>query len=438
MNKTPLLVISVAGNVALLALVLFSTGKRNPAIDESEAAAAGAHAAQATGAKPAEGGIDTSNIDPALWKGMTEGDLSAQVARLREAGFPPSVVRAIVSSQLSEKYQERSKELRAAAQKATPPYWQNDQPRDAKALAAQRELSKEYSKQMKELLGTTMWIDDPMYQAQQRRQYGDLPREKIDQIERVKQDYNDLRQQVYEAAGMGLGGAMTMTAEERTKMALLEKEQRADIAALFSPKEAEDFELRAGNTANSMRYQLAAFGPNEDEFRAIHKLQSVFDEKFSDQAMFGGGVPNQELMRQRREAQKDLVAQVKATLGGERGAEYERAMDGNFQQVYRVVERLELPKQAATEVWNVQKEIEQRATALRGDRSLDNTARTEQLAALAQEANSKVTAALGQRGYEIYKQHGGYWIQNLQPGVARPGAAVPVSGGGGGGMILRP
>lgn len=424
------LLVSFLGNLALIALVLIAPGGKSDGAS-STAAAKSAGSAGKSGDKA--GGINVADVDPALWTNLSGEDHAALVTRLRDAGFPPSVVRAIVAAQVGESFAARRKAI--APPKTDIPFWKIDQPTDPKTLAAVRELGREQGKAMKELLGTTLPIDDPLYAASLRRQYGNLPQEKIDQITRVKQDYQELQQQVYTAAGMGSGGPITMLPEERAKLALLEKEQRTDIAQLLTPQELEDYELRASNTANQMRYSLSAFQPNEDEFRTIYKLQRQFDEQYNGQAMMAAqGTPAaQEVMRQRMEAQKQLVADVKAALGPERGADYERASDNNFQQINRVVERLDLPKESAVQVWNIQKEIEQRTNAIRMDRSLAPAARTEQIAALAQEANTKVTAAIGERGYQVYKQNGGYWIQSLeQQATARPGAPASAGGGSGG------
>ncbi|MEO7413234.1 MAG: hypothetical protein ABIZ81_07740 [Opitutaceae bacterium] len=435
-----ILFISVAANLALLALVVSSNAGKDPVAGGGGTSAGSPARLQGTAVqKNADGSVDTSDIDPAVWKAMATGDLATQVARMRDAGFPETIVRRIAAARLSEQLQERRLALRASLPKA--PYWQNEQASDPKIRAAERQLSNEYTNQMKELFGTTAMSDDPMYLAQQRLQYGDLPRGKIEQIGQVQSDYNELFQKIYDEAGMGTGGPITIGPDLQNKLTLLGKEQRADIVALLTPQEAEDYEFRTGTTANRMRSQLAAFNPNEPEFRAIHKLQSAYDAQYN-LAMAGdfNSPANQEMMRQRSEAQKELTAQIKQMLGDERGAEYERAVDGSFQQVYRVVERLELPKEAAVQAWTVQKEIQERMVALSNDRSLTPVARNAQMGALAQEAATRVSAALGDRGYDVYKQYGGAWIQSLERQAAAPvrpaaGAAGGARGGGGGGAI---
>lgn len=420
-----LLTVSLVGNLALVALVLKTPGDVASSPESTVANPAKAKAS-GTAATGSGGAIDTSDVDPKLWEGLAAGDFAGLTAKLQAAGFPPAVVRAIVSAQVGESFAARRKALTAS--QGNRPFWVNDQPNDPKIQAALRELSKEQTKLMKELLGASANdYDDPSYAAMMRRQFGDLPKDKIEMINRVRQDYSELTNDIYTAAGMGGGGPITMTNEERAKIALLQKEQREDIKQLLSPQEFEDYELRTNNTANSMRYNLSAFEPSEQEFRTIFALQRAFDEKFNTQSLVGAqGTPAaQELMRQRTEAQKQLTAEIKAQLSPERAAEYERAIDYNYQQISRVVQRLDLPKETAAQVWAVQKEIEQRSVALR---SLPPADRNDQLAALAAEANARLISSLGQRGLDVYKQYGGYWLQNLQPPAARPGTVTAPAG----------
>ena len=71
-------------------------------------------------------------------------------------------------------------------------------------------------------------------------------------------------------------------------------------------------------------------------------------------------------------------------------------------------------------MWAVQEDIKQRLTAVRADPSLTPAARTAQIAALTDETRSRITATLGERGFEAYKQYGGNWMQMLQWAPSAP------------------
>lgn len=436
MKLSPLLLVaSIAGNAALVALVV----THSPSGSESSSATRGARGTAAVAGTSGSSRNATTTAtdrsgktDAKLWSKLSAGDYAATAARLRAEGFPPNLVRAIVRSQIAESFSERRKALNP--QKTDLPFWQPEPPMDPKVQKELRELGREERELVKQVLGNDRPDEsDPMYAAYLRRQYGDLPREKIDQLTKVQQDYNELRNEIFTALSAG-GGPVSIAGDTRDKLALLEKEQRKDIQQLLSPKEFEEYELRTSSTANNMRYQLSPFNPSEQEFRTIFALQKAFDDQYRG-SQYGPGEQTREQMQQRSEAQKQLTQDIKAALGPERGADYERSIDGNFQQISRITQRLNLPQDAAVSVWNLQKETEQRVAALRQDRSLPPDVRNQQLSTLNAEVTAKVTAALGQSGYDAYKQYGGYWLQNIQPRTGPVNGTVQQIEGGR--MIIR-
>ena len=332
------------------------------------------------------------------------------MARLRAAGFPPNVIRRIISEQLIEALAARYADL--LKQQFDRPFWKDlgVTALDDKSMAALRAAGKEYRDTLKSLVG-----DDPdadgQASAAQKRRYGDLPKATVEQLQAIESDYGELSMQVRNGAH-GL-----MLPEDYEKIALLEKEKHADIAKLLSPQELEEFDLRSSNTASQMRYNLATFKPTEAEFRAIFKLQSVLDEQFP----MPQGSYTTEQLAPRRAAEKELQPQIQALLGPDRYTDYQLATDPKYQQVNRLVARLDLPAATSIQVVNVQETTQQQASALRRNRDLTPDQRNAQIAALAQQAQAQLTAALGASGYEAYKDYGGGWLRNLQP---RPAPTV--------------
>ena len=89
-------------------------------------------------------------------------------------------------------------------------------------------------------------------------------------------------------------------------------------------------------TANMMRMQLAGFEPTEQEFLELFKKRKAYDDEF--------GIPGMTALSKTEKekadaAKKELDAQVKASLGDSRYADYERAQDFNFQSIYRVADK---------------------------------------------------------------------------------------------------
>ncbi len=406
MKTLPLVIAaSLAANAALLALVF-----TRPA--DSTATSFSLNSQPSTLNASAS---SSPAVDAQLWAHLDPGtaDFPRLIARLRAAGFPPKIIRAIVAARIRADFAARRRALYPEQGKA--PFWQHDQPADPKVRTALRDLRREETALVNQLFGGPDPDQTLAMSVFERRNYGDLPADKVSRLAAVKRDYDEMRSEIYEAAGGG-----TMLPEDRAKLALLEKEQRADFAQFLTPQEVADYELRTSSTATQMRYNLTAFAPEEAEFRTIFALQKAFDDKAG--RMFPG--MTQEQMRAHSEEQKKVTDQIKTALGPERGAEYERAIDYGYRQASLIAERLNLPKTSAADVWQVQKDVEKRTSELYTDNTLAPEARTAQQAALIQEANAKVTAALGERGAALYKQSFGYWLQAPTTRPATPGSGT--------------
>ena len=356
----------------------------------------------------------SSTLNPAQSAALAElrtqlqsGDLTTLVAQLRAAGFSPSLIRSIVSAQVYEQFAAKRKAVLSALPERE--YWKSQSGFfiDPKSQAALRDLGKEQTALIKNLLGPDGQTGAEEQQFYQRAQYGNIPREKVDRIQAILADYSDLSQEVYAKTS----GTIQLP-EDREKLALIEKEKLADLAKILTPEELEDYQLRTSSAASQLRYNLASFNPTEAEFRALYRATAAVEAQLGPQ----GNVRTMDDMKKRNDA---LLARLQGTLSPERIAEVKMAIDPEYQSINRVVARLELPPATSQTVVAVQKDIQQRAAAVRNDRALTPEARNTQLAALADEATTKLTASLTPRGFEAYKTYGGAWVQNLVP-PARP------------------
>ena len=389
MKPRPLfLALSLAANAVLAVALLLAVRSQPPAPSAADPALAPASRAHSAARASAPAATD---------------DLPALVAQLRAAGFSAAVVRAAIL--------ERVREIFAAKRRALEPdgdlpYWKTDtrrRDRTLEQMVAIRATWREQDDLLKKLLGPDALDADA--QAVQRQRYGSLSPEKIAGIERLRRDYGDLMDEVQQLSR----GAMLP--EDREKLAYLAREERADLMKLLTPQELEDYDLRNNATATRLRGQLVGFNPTEQEFRTLFALQRAFDEQF------GGRVDTSspEAGRRLADLRQKLAEQIRAALGPDRFADYERSSDPGFQQASQLVARLELPPAVAVQVWTVQRDIQPRARSIASNPALAPDDRNAQLAALAAEAQTKITAALGTRGFEAYKQSGGAWLQTLQP-----------------------
>jgi hypothetical protein len=389
-----LLAASLAVNAALALAYLLGPATSKPA--------APAVAASATSAKPA-----LPKVDASVWPSLQTADLSDLVSRLRAAGFPPDIIRAMLAAQISEGFAARRKALVSDADNL--PFWKTFRP-DPKTEIALRQLYREEQKTLRALLGPEPDANDPLNQVEQGRRLDGLPREKVGEISRILDDYDEKRSDIYSAG--------TYSAD-REKIAALDKQQHAALAALLTPQELEEYDLRNSDTAHSLRTDLAAFNSTEQEFRAIFRLQQAFDEKFGS---FPGILPPDQ-MRQRDDAETQLTEQIKAALAPDRAAIYDRSTDSRYLQTSQLIARLELPPETTDSLWTIQQDFQQRRAAV--STGIPRAERMAQLTALAAEAQTKITTLLGPAGLTAYKQYGGQWLTSMVPRAAPPAAPRP-------------
>jgi hypothetical protein len=339
-------------------------------------------------------------INADVWPALDSAEAAKLIERLEKSGFPSDIIRALISAQIREQHAARRKALLGAA--GDRPFWKDSIP-DPKTQMALRELDREHRKQMRELFGDDAEAEsDSIRNLYQTRTLSFLPSEKADEIRRLMRDHDERRSDMFAS---GLGGPI-----DREKTMALEKERDAAIAQLLSPDELREYNVRNSYAANSLREQLTAFNPTEEEFRTIFKLREPFEERFDQRYQTGIVLANQERMN----AEKALNDQIKAALAPARAAEYDRAIDFNYRRTSQLVSRLELPPETAANLWAVQQEFLERRRS--GLSVTSPEERRQQLAQMQQEAVARVTPLLGgAQNVEVYKQYGGSWLDSLVP-----------------------
>jgi hypothetical protein len=348
---------------------------------------------------------DVPALPPETWALVTAGDPAA-VAKLRELGLPDTVIRALIRHQIDLRYRDREKALYAtddAFWKREYSYasWRATDP--GKALDLRREKNAE----IKALLGDL--AKDDNVNNDYRTAF--LPSDKAEQLRLVQEDYQALRQPYQSFDGVTLP-------EDREKLALLEREERADLVQLLTPEELAAYDLRNSRTAQQLRYQLAAFDATEEEYKTIFALRQDFDTKHLPQT---AGTVLYSTTQGPPKAREELAAQIKAALGDERYAAYERSQDNEYRTLSSIAKRLDIPAEKAVEAHTLKVALEKK---LREFRPAPGTPPQEQraafLATLSQEAQTSFTALLGEKGYAAYQEYG-QLPRRLQP----PPAPVP-------------
>jgi hypothetical protein len=215
-----------------------------------------------------------------------------------------------------------------------------------------------------------------------------------------------------------------LTAEDLLWQEQLQAEYEANRLAALGDL-ADEFEFRESRRAH-WAGGLVGFEPTEDEWRAGTQAGIEFDAEFRRTGpsevehlmMERYGIAPQlpEELQALADGQVQYEANVRAALGPERYAEYQRASDMDFRQTREVTQRLGLADDIAIQAWEIQRSTRIAADELGAGAAFDDARRHAALVELQAEASRALRAALGERGYGTYTEYAGEWLDQLTQG----------------------
>ena len=351
---------------------------------------------------------------PLNWRALESTNYVLYIENLRAFGCPEETIRDIIITDVAKIYARRRAELREQLQ----PYkfWQASDPLGGPSSSPQfqlqlRALDKEQRDLIRDLLGVDLRVEMARYWNEgdnPERNYDFLPQEKQDRIRSLSEQYSELEQDVYtRARGVLLD-------EDLEELKEIQRQRRAELAAVLTPEEMEEYELRHSDTSDNMRAAFSGFQPTEEEFRKIFRLQRTFDLDF-DQT-FDARDDTAQIIKAgaQQDAQSALNEEIRKTLGPERFTEYQRAQDEDYRALLRLGERLDMPAEVAGKVYNMKQAAEAYKLRVESNPNLTDQQRAQAIAGIARETERSVEGVMGGPGFRAYSNAGGQWLSNLQ------------------------
>lgn len=383
MKLAPLLLtVSLIANAALIGALAW----RSPTVIPPKAAGATHPATRAVGA-------DLSSN--ALRAALAAGDAAA----LEAAGLPADMARQLMLGRAFSRFGER---MRATQTAATDGKWWQNRPAGSgyreEALLARRELSDAMLAAFGEDFGLG---------GGDGAQLSFLALGKRDALRRITQDYDEMMAK-FSTSGVQLPS-------DREKLRLLRAERDRDIAALLTPAEFSDYELRTSGSAANLRARYGDAIESEDDFRKLFALQKAFDEKFPRDAFTGRITP--EAVQQRATADRQMQDEMRAVLGDDKYAALRRAADSDLRNVDSLVSRLNLPADTTNRVASARDSYSTESQRISADPALTPALRREKIQELATRAKGELARTLGAEAAEAYGQRSP-WVSLLQGGIA--------------------
>lgn len=421
-----LLAVSLAGNVAiLLRASRGASSSPSPANSSREPLSPASGSSASRVAAPA-----SPEAVAALSRSLSAANLAEFRALLEAAGVAPSLRRELLQVALTHRYADRFRgNMLPYGELMRREWWRDPAMEDyhPAGISAKRRqedslaLSKQFNADLSELLGEDLLaldLEDPDNGWIARR-FSGLPKEKAAALHRIERDYQELEQEIHARSGN-----FSLPSDEE-KLRLLKEEQERDIAALLTPEERSEWELRTSSTADRARSHSTRYRATEEEYRRIYALQKTFDDTFDRDPFDGAGDPD---WKARQEAEKALLAGIRSIIGEERHAEAIRRQSSDFTLAEAAVERLGLPAGAPDQVYALREPAAEASRRISADPKLTSEEKKTALVRLAAETRAKLEATLGKEASAVYLQRGGMgWLRSLDEGV--PVQFDPENGG---------
>lgn len=398
--KRLLILGSLAANIALVGVLAYRPSLA-PSVMRRWFAASSASGVATEAKKPAA-------VAPAskVWAQLGTSDLHLLVERLKAAGFPPDVIRSVVSTLVGQKFEGRMRAL--LLPDPNTPYWKlrpQFMGTGDKRYVEYTELERERSKEVRDLTQDLGESDDAI--AAQRRRFGNLPAAKIAMVQRIESDYADMTANA-RAAMKGI-----VLQEDRDTLAYLQKQKQADLAAVLTPDELAEYDMRTSPLTPMLRSRLNAFDPSEAEYRSIFQAYQSISQHLA--RAIGPEIPLD--MQARINVEQKLATVLQASLGADRYNQLLDTTSPDYQQVARIAQQENLPSDTANRIIALRNATSEQSAQIAQDATLSYEDKLTALKTLSANARLQIVALVPGTAGQSYAQHAG-WLTLLDHGTA--------------------
>jgi hypothetical protein len=401
MKRPGFLAISLMGNLVLVAAFLVVRQRSTPGTAATAPAMPPAATSETAPAWPATNGTPVSVVP---WRLIASADYRQYIANLRAVGCPEWLVRDIIVADIDDLYEQKSR--------TDPVYFAPWQGADSRRMATRSRSAKinalrqEKRALVKSLLGyewenygEEVWTQDLPTSLT----LGFLPDDKATQVLLLKDKYTEAAQSVREDANF------ILIDDDRARLQSLYEGFEADLSQQLDASELDELQLRAQQgflTANDIHFDGIAI--TDAELRELVRMSKAFNDIARSDF-----VPDHPVSETEQANRKTAFeAQVKNLMGPQRFADYQRAQDPGFREIFAFGEQYNLPQTAAVAVYESRRNASEQADEIQNDGSLSAGERAAALMVLKAATINAVSSALG-GSYQDYLQGPGQWLGTL-------------------------
>jgi hypothetical protein len=338
------------------------------------------------------------------WRQVESEDYRRYIANLRAIGCPEATVRDIIIMDVNKLYSTRLAELIGSRKRD---FWQTSDAFSAKTKQRNEQMARALEKEKRELIHTLLGVDADESSPALTDLMGNnglnfLSAQKRDPVKAAQEKFLELQSAVFREADE------ENRAPDWKRLKGLFTEHQAELAFLLSPSELAEYQLRFHPAAENLRARLVGFHASEQEFREVFRLTQGFEEKFAYE-----NLEDARTQSARSAELTDLQAQIRSALGEQRYAEYQRAQNGQFQNLYWLAQRYDLPEESAIKIFEGNRAIQREWEKTELDPGYTPEQRQTLLRRYQEQVQTLVQQTLGERAYRYYQRWGNErWIGN--------------------------
>lgn len=340
------------------------------------------------------------------WRQVESTNYEDYVSNLRAIGCPEKTLGDIVVADVIRHYAARQRNVRTER-----PFWMGGRKLKAaeRAEAAQLDaLEKEQAALLQRLLGSgwpglqnTMGMDRFEDQALVRFLMGPMEDDTLWRTLRVGEKYEGLKKALDRRTGD------ILTDADETEVQALAAGMRREMQALLTPAQWEEMAARMSD--NFLKGNLLqGMDVSPAEARRIALARSGNGTTFDFFGNMRNEAPDEKEVRERQFT--NSVAQV---LGEKRFAEFERAQDYKFRELFELAQANNLSKETAVQVYDIRRLAADEVRQVRADDALNEAARRQKFEQMQSALQRAVSDALGTTVYQEYLKREGAWITNV-------------------------
>ena len=337
------------------------------------------------------------------WRRIESEDFEQFAANLRAIGCPEQTVHDVVVARAR-------RALKRLVNRAGPPvsFWTAGECRERanrEAELAALAAGKEIIASVERVIGSGQFVEDPemtddfVGQAILRFVAGPMSEATFSRLT-FAFAHHELQRSEIKSRARGV-----LLDEDEAALADCHRQLLRELAGALTPAELEEFIARSSMMGLADKVLFAATDLTVAEIRQLALLRGQVRDPLGEDFIFGGSPSDEE--------QEQFYALIRQQFGESRLAQIERAMDDDFQALFRLGRENNLPREAAANAFELRQLAAQEVARLREDRLLSAVERQQALAIMQAQTQAAILDVLGAEACAQYLNRGGSWLTNL-------------------------